>query len=197
LLRLNAVNEAPEAIAADDARPALERPRTGGHADEATLTAIYEERRAELFGFLLRMTRDPDVADDILQDTFIRLIQEARAGRMPDEVRAWLYRVAANAAISRGRRGQALHRLLPRLVDRREPVRPESEALRVERADDLGVALAELAPDGRAALVLAAQGFTGREIADSLGRTEGATRTLMCRARIQVRHRLEAEEGMA
>jgi RNA polymerase sigma-70 factor (ECF subfamily) len=165
--------------------------------DEATLTAIYEERRAELFGFLLRMTRDRDVADDLLQDTFIRLISEARAGRMPDEVRPWLYRVAANAAISRGRRGAALHRLMPRLLDRREPVRPEGEALRVEEASHLDAALADLAPDGRAALVLAAQGFTGREIADSIGRTEGATRTLMCRSRIQLRHRLEAEEGQA
>lgn len=191
------MDDAPEATATDDARPALERARPGSRADEATLTAIYEERRAELFGFLLRMTRDRDVADDLLQDTFIRLIREARAGRMPDEVRAWLYRVAANAAISGSRRGSALQRLLPRLVDRREPAWPEGEALRAERTSDLDAALAELAPDGRAALVLAAQGFTGREIADSIGRTEGATRTLMCRSRIQVRHRLEAEEGQA
>ena len=47
--------------------------------------------------------------------------------------------------------------------------------------------LARLAPDARVALVMAAHGFSGREIATSLGRTETATRTLMFRAREQMR----------
>lgn len=185
------MTDVPEATATEDV-PALERPRTGGRADEAALTTIYEERRAEVFAFLVGMTHDREAAEDLLQDTFIRLIREARAGRMPDEVRPWLYRVAANAAISRGRHGAVWHRLLPRLVDRREPVQPEAEALRLERGSDLDAALAELGPDGRAALVLAAQGFAGREIAAAIGRSEGATRTLMCRARIELRRRLAA-----
>lgn len=188
---------AREATAPDDSRPTLGRPRIGGRAEEAVLTAIYEQRRAEIFAFLVRMTHDRDVAEELLQDTFIRLIREARAGRMPDEVRPWLYRVAANAAISRARRGAIWHRLLPRLVDRSEPVRPEGEALRVERESDLGAALAQLPPDSRAALVLAAQGFDGREIAASIGRTEGATRTLLCRSRVQLRLILEAMEVQA
>lgn len=186
-----------DATAPDESRPVLERARIGGRADEAVLTAIYEQRRAEIFAFLVRMTHDRDAAEELLQDTFIRLIREARAGRMPDEARPWLYRVAANAAISRARRGAVWHRLLPRLVDRREPVRPEGEALRVERENDLGAALAQLQPDSRAALVLAAQGFDGREIAASIGRTEGATRTLLCRSRVQLRLILEAMEVQA
>ena len=79
-------------------------------------------------------------------------------------------------------------------LDRSEPVRPEGETLRVERDSELHVALAALAPDGRAALLLAAQGFAGSEIAASIGRTEGATRTLMCRARVQLRQLLDAAE---
>lgn len=189
------MTDAPESTASDDARPATERPRADGRSDEAILTAIYEERRAEVFAFLVRMTRDREAAEDLLQDTFIRLIREARAGRMPDEVRPWLYRVAANAAISRSRHGAVWHRLLPRLVDRSDPERPEAEALPVERDRDLHAALAELAPDGRAALLLAAQGFDGRQIAAAIGRTEGATRTLMCRSRVRVRRRLEAAMG--
>jgi RNA polymerase sigma-70 factor (ECF subfamily) len=145
-----------------------------------------------VFAFLVGMTHDHEAAEDLLQDTFIRLIREARADRMPDDVRPWLYHVAANAAISHGRHGAVWHRLLPRLVDRREPVQPEAEALRFERGSDLDSALAELAPAGRAALVLAAQGFDGREIAASIGRSEGATRTLMCRSRIHLRRRLAA-----
>jgi RNA polymerase sigma-70 factor (ECF subfamily) len=189
------MNDAPDSTVSDDSRPALERPRAGGRSDEADLTTLYEDHRAELFGFLLRMTRDREAAEDLLQETFISLIREARAGRLPDAVRPWLYRVAANAAISRSRHGAVWNRLLPRLVDRREPVPPESELLRVERDTELYTALAVLPPDARAALLLAAQGFNGHEIAASIGRTEGATRTLLCRSRVRLRLALDPAEG--
>jgi RNA polymerase sigma-70 factor (ECF subfamily) len=189
------VTDLPESTAPDDAQPALERLRGGAHPDELALTALYEAHRSELFAFLLRMTRDREEAEDLLQEAFIRLIREARAGRPPDAVRPWLYRVAANAAISRARHGAVWSRLLPRLVDRREPVQPESELLRAERETELHTALAELPPDGRAALLLAAQGFDGHEIAASIGRTDGATRTLLCRSRVQLRLVLEADKG--
>ena len=191
------MTDLPESTTPDDAQPALERLRAGPHSDELVLTALYDAHRAELFAFLVRMTRDREVAEDLLQESFIRLIKEARAGRMPDEVRAWLYRVASNAAISRSRRGATWNRLVPRLLDRREPVGPESEALRAERNMELQTALAQLAPDGRAALLLAAQGFDGHEIAASIGRSEGATRTLLCRSRVQLRLVMEATEGRA
>jgi RNA polymerase sigma-70 factor (ECF subfamily) len=182
-------------MAPAEVQPALERLHLAGRVDDATLTALYEAHRAELFGFLVRMTRDREAAEELLQDTFIRLIREGRAGRMPDEVRPWLYRVAANAAISRGRRGAVWGRLVPRLLDQREPARPETEFLRTERDAELHRALAGLAPDARAALLLAAQGFDGHEIAASIGRTEGATRTLLCRSRAHLRLVLEAAEG--
>ena len=191
------MNDRPESTAPDDAQPTLKRLRTGARADEVTLTALYEAHRTELFGFLIRMTRDRESAEELLQDTFIRLIREARAGRMPENVRPWLYRVATNAAISRNRHGTVWTRLMPRLLDRREPSLPESEFLRTERETELHKALAELPADGEAALLLAAQGFDGHEIAASIGRTEGATRTLLCRSRAAVRHILEASESQA
>jgi RNA polymerase sigma-70 factor, ECF subfamily len=191
------VNDAPEATVSDDSQPALERLRGGAHSDGLALTALYEAHRAELLGFLLKMTRDREAAEDLLQETFIRLIREARAGRLPDAVRPWLYRVAANAAISRSRHGAVWNRLVPRLVDRREPERPDAELLRAERDTELHAALASLPPDGRAALLLAAQGFNGHEIATSIGRTEGATRTLLCRSRVRLRLALDPAEEQA
>lgn len=161
------------------------------------MAAIYEERRGELLAFLVTMTRDPDLAEDLLQDTFIRLIREAQAGRMPNDVRPWLYRVAANAAIDRGRRGARLTRLLPRLLDRREPDRPETAALRSEFDGEVHAALALLSADRRAALLLASRGFSGQEVAAVLGRSEGATRTLLCRARCELRAIVDAAEAVS
>lgn len=191
------MSDHPESAAHDDAQPALERLHGGVRHDELALTALYEAHRTELFAFLVRMTRDRDAAEDLLQEAFIRLIKEARAGRMPEAVRPWLYRVASNEAISRSRRRATLTRIMPRLVDRREPVRPDSDLLRTERERELHTALGDLAPDGRAALLLAAEGFNGREIAATIGRSEGATRTLLCRSRVQLRLILEAAEGQA
>ena len=191
------MTEKRESTAPNDATPAVERLRGGARSDEVALSAIYEAHRTELLGFLLRMTRDRAAAEDLLQETFVRLIREARAGRMPDEARAWLYRVAANAAISRSRHGAVWTRLVPRLVDRLEPALPDREFLRTERDAELHGALASLPVDARAALLLAAHGFTGHEIAASIGRTEGATRTLMTRSRAQLRLVLEAAEGQS
>lgn len=61
----------------------------------------YHDYAPALFGFLLRATRDRDVASDLLQETFLRFVGEARSGRTPSDTRAWLYRVAANLVRSR------------------------------------------------------------------------------------------------
>lgn len=185
----------PDSVPGDAAEPTLERLRPAARSDELALAALYEAHRGELFAFLIRMTRDREAAEDLVQDTFIRLVKEARAGQMPEAVRPWLYRVASNAAISRLRRGAIWTRLLPRLVDRRESGHPESDFLRSEVERELHTALADLAPDARAALLLAAQGFKGHEIAASIGRTEGATRTLLCRSRVRLRLVLDDTEG--
>lgn len=193
-MRSTDMDSAAEPTAPDDSPPALERARLAARADAADLAVIYKGRRTELYAFLVGMTHDVDVAEDLLQDTFVRLVREARAGRLPDDVRPWLYRVAANAAIDRGRRFAVVTRLLPRLLDRGEPAQPEGEALRSERDAELHAALGRLSPDRRAALLLAARGSSGHEVAGLLGRTEGATRTLLCRARLQLRGILEPTE---
>ena len=55
--------------------------------------------------------------------------------------------------------------------------------------------LADLDPGARAALLLASEGFSGAEIATAIGRSEAATRTLLCRTRLRVRGRLESPEA--
>jgi RNA polymerase sigma-70 factor, ECF subfamily len=189
------MNDAVGSTAPEDPVPALERAQPGAHAQERVVAEVYEARRGELYGYLLRLTHDPQAAEDLLQDTFVRLIGEVRAGRMPHDVRPWLYQVATNGAIDRGRRGARLARLLPRLWDRSEPEPPEQRALRAERDIELRQAFAHLDAPSRAALLLAGQGFRGHEIAAMIGRSEGATRTLMCRARVQLKLLVEVGEA--
>jgi RNA polymerase sigma-70 factor (ECF subfamily) len=156
----------------------------------ARISDIYDEHQRELFTFALRTCRDRDAAEDLLQESFVRLIVEADAGRMPMNPRAWLYRVIANLAISRGRRATVAQRQLGALVVSETGEGPEAELIDRERRSDLEAVLGELGVDARTALVMAANGFNGLEIAEAIGRTGNATRTLMCRARLQLRERL-------
>jgi RNA polymerase sigma factor (sigma-70 family) len=171
-------------ILADGSRSALE------YVAEA-----YDEHQREVYSFALHVTRSPEAAEDVAQETFLRLLREAREHRPPDNVRAWLYRVAGNLAISRGRRQSVAQRWLGALV-RSEvtDVSPERVAVDRERHEDLEAALAKLPADARVGVLMAAQGFSGREIAASIGRSEQATRTMLCRARIQLRHLLDPSE---
>ena len=160
--------------------------------------AIYDDHQRELYSFALHACRDREAAEDLVQESFVRLMIEVDAGRMPTNVRAWLYRVVANLAVSRGRRATVARRGLhcgtqSRMTD----PGPEPAYLDGERRSDLEAVLGELGADARTALLMAANGFTGLEIADAIGRSPNATRTLMCRSRIQLRERLVSMETNA
>jgi len=152
----------------------------------------YEHHQREIYSFALHATRSVESAEDVTQETFVRLLREARDHSAPDNLRAWLYRVAGNLVISRGRRQSVAQRWLGALL-RSEvtEVSPERVAVDRERHDALQAALARLPDDARVGLLMAAQGFSGREIAESIGRSEQATRTMLCRARMQVRQLLD------
>ena len=167
-----------------------------GPAVEALVGDAYGMYRSELFGFLLRVTRDAAAAEDIAQECFLRLCRELRRGaEPPGNVRAWLYRVAGNLAVSRGRRAVVARRWLDRVVREEDTFEtPERTALRVERHIRLQEVLDELPRDQRIGLLMASQGFSGHEVAVALGRTDVSTRTMLCRARFRLRSLLERDE---
>ena len=76
-------------------------------------SSTYLRHRGELFAFVLHATRDHALAEDVVQEAFVRLVDEAASGSMPLRPRAWLYRVAANLLTSRGRRVQVAERWQP------------------------------------------------------------------------------------
>jgi len=133
------------------------------------------------------MTRDRDVADDLVQESFLRLVKELNAGRSPENVSAWLFRVCSNLAMSRGRRITTVQKFIRGALRPADAPPADMEILRREENTTLLEGLARLPADARAALLMAAQGFSGREIAEAIGRNEAATRTMMFRAREKLR----------
>jgi RNA polymerase sigma factor (sigma-70 family) len=157
--------------------------------DEIIETA-YAAHAGPLLRRLTATTRDPAAAEDLTQEAFVRLVIEVHAGRTPVDAGAWLYRVGQNLAMSRGRRLAVAARRRGEVAPAGSAPSPETLTLEAERRDRLRDALAQLGATDQRALILAANGYRGPEIARSLGRTDAATRTLLCRARTKIRGRM-------
>lgn len=153
------------------------------------VTDAHRVHAAMAYAVALRATRDPELAEDVTQEAFVKLLTEARVGRYPDSAGAWLHRAVTNFVISRARRAAVARRLAPRLATVSAPDEPDLVALRNEGHVELRRALATLSKTERAALLLAASGASGIEIAAHLGMSHGATRALICRARARLRAR--------
>ena len=163
----------------------------GLHLDhEGLVQAAFERHRQMVFGRALAATHDPAVADDVVQDAFARLLSEVCAGRRPDNVPGWLYQVAMNLVMSRARHAEVERRFQPALIRRQEGPSPEATVEAREHAREIERALTALPDPDRAVILLAAAGATGSELGRSLGRSELAARTALCRARARLRHEL-------
>ncbi len=153
--------------------------------------ALYDDLAADLHGYALATARDAATAEDLVQETFLRLLSAHRRGRPPAEPRAWMFRVCTNLLRSRFRRLVVADRHQARLVSRDVGESAEAATVRSEARRELRDALAALPVELRLALMLSAEGFSGREIAETLGKSEGATRTLLWRGRLELRQLLE------
>lgn len=151
------------------------------------LSSAFADHAGVLRAHLVRSLRDPAAADDLVQETFVRLLIESDAGRPPLHPRAWLFRVAGNLAASRARRHSVAARRAAELVSRDVAPSPEDLLLEREGAQSVSGRLVGLPAHVRKALLLAADGFSGAEIARRIGRSELATRSLLFRHRRRLR----------
>ena len=159
-----------------------------GHVTQ--IAAAYDQHGRDIYSYARAVTRDDAAAEDVTQETFLRLVREANAGRLPEDPRAWLYTVASNLLRSRARRRIVADRWRSVFARPDSVASSEDEVLRRERRSELDRALAALPTEHRMAFLLAASGFTGREVAAAIGRTEGATRNILWRSRLALRERL-------
>jgi len=158
------------------------------HADpESCVEAAFREHRQGLIRYLTWLTHDAEAAQDLAQEAFLRLARELEAGRSPDRVDAWLRRVSSNLATSQARRTQVARRHEAALAPRVDPRSPESIVVGGELAAQVDVLVGALSAPERHAVLLAAHGASGTDIASAVGRTPAATRTLLCRARAKLR----------
>lgn len=137
---------------------------------------LYSEHAAGLGHFLRKLTGDPEVASELVQETFVRAIRAGRQAELRSE-RAWLYRIASNLARDHARRRRLL-RFVPFSGGEVDPAALDPDAALVHRALD------RLTPALSTALLLHYDaGFSRQEIAEIEGVTEDAVKARLARGR--------------
>jgi RNA polymerase sigma-70 factor (ECF subfamily) len=167
----------------------LERARRG---DQEAFAALVRHYDRGLRSLAFRLLGDRERMDDALQEAYVKAYRALPRFRGASAVGTWLYRIAYNACLDeleRSRRAAPLP-----LEEVGEPAdRGPGLAETVVRRRELADALAALAPEDRAAVLLIdAQGFRYHEAGEVLGIPEGTVASRLHRARAELRRALEA-----
>lgn len=190
----------------------------GGQPSDLALAEALIQGRPEAFepfvrrfgplilGFGRRMCGQRDDAEEVLQETLLKAYLSLRDLRSPAALKAWVYRVAANACYRMRRDGAhepagdlSLDEVLPQPGGDGSPPEvadwsdlPLDRVLQGELRERLDAAILALPKDYRIVLVLRDQeGFSTREAAEVLGITESLAKVRLHRARLAVRRSLD------
>jgi len=161
--------------------------------------ALFELLHVPVFRYLLRKTRDSGQAEDITQETFLRLFRHLREDRMLDNPKAWLFTVANNLAIDASRNESHVKDLdetaWKKLEESRSSLQPDPEKLmlRRERMDRLHTAVLNLTRLQRECLHLRAEGLRYREIASLLEISPSTVMDAVRRATLKLAREFDGE----
>lgn len=177
-----------------------------GAGDDGAFRALVDRHERSLLRYFYRRCLDRALAEDCVQEVFLRLVRHRGAWRPDAKFTTYLYRIAENHWIDRYRSRQSapqMASLAAEAADTAEPIeaavagsgrRPEEAASDRELAEKLRRALARLTEEQRSVFVLAeTRGMKYAEIGDALGIPVGTVKSRMHAATTRLRDLLEAD----
>jgi len=157
---------------------AVNEPERSVIMDEAAFQRLHQLTARQLRAYLLRSCGDLDLANDLLQETYLRFLKADFEGNDDAHRRNYLYRIATNLMTDHYRRTRPQTNDIPEL----DPTRGHAEE--VDMRNDVGGAMAEIGPRDRQMLWLAyVEGASHREIAEIMGIRPASVRSMLFRAR--------------
>jgi len=163
-------------------------------------TEIVEKYTNLVYNVALRMTGNPQDAEDVVQEVFLSVYKALPRFRADAQVSTWLYRIAVNACLMKARKEKNARYLVDAgyedidIPDWSES--PEKAALNAELHGAIREGLARLPPDLRAAVVLRdVQGLSGEEAAAAAGVPVATLKTRLHRGRLLLRKYLQGYVG--
>lgn len=158
--------------------------------------ALYARYRIRLYNFIRRFVGNQSSAEDIFQETFLRIYRERHRYEPRVAVSTWLYTIARNLCLheieKQSRRQPALAKTGDVATARALPTEdPLSRLEAAETAARIARAISLLPPGEREVLILARyEGLPHRQIAAIVGKSEGAVRVALSRALTALRQSL-------
>jgi RNA polymerase sigma-70 factor (ECF subfamily) len=168
-------------------------------SEYALLVETYTDR---LYRLASRMTGNDQDAEDVLQETFIKVFKNIEGFKGHSSLSTWIYRIAMNEALMLLRKhnpeGFSLDEesenedMTPREVAAWDPL-PEQTLMSTEMNRHLNEAVLRLPETLRSVFLLRdTEQFSVKETADALGITEGTVKVRLLRARLKLRDNLNA-----
>ena len=158
--------------------------------DEDEFHEFYECTARALFGYVLRVARRRDVAEDVMQECYCRMLSAKLPAMEESQKKSYLFRIAGNLLRDRWRRGEGLPE-----ENAAEPVAPSHDP---EAQTDMRRVFDQLKPRERQLLWLAyVEGANHKEIAESTGLRPGSVRLLLFRARRKLADMLRSQPEQA
>jgi len=150
--------------------------------DAKAQTVAYRVLSPAVMGMAVRILQDHGQAQEVLQDTFVELIEHAHTLKEPASVIGWVRRVAVNHCLMRLRSPWHQRRTTTADDAYSEPTDPQATGGRNDDLWDLEHALAELPADTRMVLWLHdVEGYTHQEIAALAGKTTSYSKSQLAR----------------
>lgn len=178
--------------------------REGDRAEIARLVDAYS---AQIYRLGLKMLANPQDAEDVLQNTFMKALQALPNFEGRSSLSTWLYRIAVNEALMSIRRSKPEVSAILKSDDADEDEElltsftdwcclPESELMSSEAQKHLDKAIGMLPEKLRIVFILRdLEGLSIRETSDALDLTETTVKTRLLRARLKLREMLSAYYG--
>jgi RNA polymerase sigma-70 factor (ECF subfamily) len=176
----------------------IEKVRGGDYQAFEFLVTRYE---AKVYRLAIRMLRNPQDAEDALQETFLQVFRGLPGFEGRSQFSTWLFRLATNVCLMRIRHRETepskllpLEDYLPKLEEGESSQmvdwadRPEDALLSKESREQMMGALDKLPPEYRAVFILRdIEGFSNAETGESLGISIAAVKSRLHRARLALR----------
>lgn len=170
------------------------------HRDSVAFQHLVETYSPRIYNLALKMLGNPDLAEDILQETFINAYKAIDRFEGRAHVSTWLYRIAHNAVLMRLRKEKNVPDIrslddevdpdtLPTASEWKDA--PERRLLRAELMQKMDEALASLSETLRIVFVLRdIEGLSTSQTAEVLNLSETAVKSRLHRARLALRAQL-------
>jgi len=153
-----------------------------------TLEPIWQEYHTQLHRFILNRVNNTSIADDILQDVFLKIHSRINTLKAQTKLKSWIYQITRHAIIDHYRTQKKWEPLSDKLV---APEREPSERAREEIENCLLSLLQNLPDNYRQALIWSEiDGLKQIEVADKLGLSWSGAKSRIQRGRAMIKERL-------